>query len=517
MGKWLFAFGAIVFGVFGVEATAAAQERCPFAVSGEIGAGDPTQAGRLKNGAASTCAAPKAVPDLQPPLQARRFDAYTFRNRSTAAACVGITVTPTGGAAVSSAAYLDAFDPNNPQASYLGDSGNAGGPQTYSVNVPALATFVVTVTEIGNGGGTYDLAVADCGSVVVTAVTPNAGPMAGGTAVTVSGSGFVTGAAVTIGGVPALGATVANDGSITATTPPGVAGSADVVVTNPGGATSTLEDGFVFVAPTATTLTLASSVNPSVVGQGVTFTATASSTAGTPVGDIVFKDGATTLGTVALASGTATFATSSLAIGVHPITASYAGDATFDPATSAVVSQAVTTAKTVTSMAVSANPTVVGNTIAFTIVVTTPPPGSGVPTGTVTVSREGTPVAAPVALDANGRATVSTSSIPVGTHAMIATYSGDAKFSSSVSTPLALRVDARVGDGDAGTSSSGGSSGTASSGGPADAGIDPEAGEASGGGGCDCRSAGTGAMSSVGLAALTAIALAGLSRRRRRS
>jgi MYXO-CTERM domain-containing protein len=518
MGKWLVFLGTVVFGLVGLRGVAAAQERCPFAVSGEIATGDPTQTGRLKNGAASTCAKPKAVPDLQPPLQERRFDAYALRNRSTAAACVTVTLTPTSATALSSAAYLETFDKQNPQANYLGDSGGGGGAQTYSFNVPALASFVVTVTEVGNGGGTYDLTVGDCGSVVVTAVNPNAGPIAGGTSVTVTGSGFVAGATVTFGGVDALGVTVANDTTITATTPPGAPGPTAVVVTNPGGASSTLTDGFVYVAPTATALTVASSANPSIVGQNVTFTATATSAAGTPTGNIVFKDGTTTIGTVALSNtGSATFSTTMLAVGVHPITASYAGSATFEPATSAVVSQAVTTAKTSTSLAVDQNPTVVGNTVHFTVIVGAVAPATGTPTGTVTVSADGTPVGAAVALDANGRATITTSSLATGTHAMVATYSGDAKFASSVSGPLSMRVDARV-EADAGgsSSSSGATSGSSSSGAAADAGMNAAPGDASGGGGCDCRTSG-GSASSAGLFAFATLAVLGLSRRRRRS
>lgn len=518
MGKWLVFVATVVFGVVGLQGLAWAQERCPFTVSGEIGAGDQQQAGRLKNGAASTCTNPKTVPDMQAPVQARRFDAYTLKNRSKAAACVTITLTPTSATALSSATYLETFDKANPQANYLGDSGNTGGPQTYSVTVPALSNFVVTVTEVGNGGGTYDLTVGDCGSVVVTAVNPNAGPVAGGTAVTVTGSGFVAGATVSFGGVPAVDVAVANDTTITATTPPGAPGPTAVVVTNPGGASSTLTDGFVYVAPTATTLTVASSVNPSIIGQNVTFTATATSAAGTPTGSIVFKDGATMLGTVALNNtGVATFSTATLAIGVHPITATYAGNATFEPATSAVVSQAVTTGKTTTTMSVDQNPTIVGNTVHFTVLVGAVAPATGTPTGNVTVSADGTPVAAAVAIDANGRATITTSSLSAGTHAMVATYSGDAKFASSVSAPLTLRVDARVDNGDGGTtsSSSSSSSGGSSSGGAVDAGTNAAPGDTSGGGGCDCRTSG-GSASSAGVFALATLAVLGLSRRRRR-
>jgi hypothetical protein len=92
----------------------------------------------------------------------------------------------------------------------------------------------------------------------------------------------------------------------------------------------------------ATTLGLTSSLNPSTFGQAVTFTATATSTAGTPSGPVTFFDGAATLGTSTLdATGKATLATSALAPGTHPVKAVYAGNGTFLTSTSSVVSQVV--------------------------------------------------------------------------------------------------------------------------------------------------------------------------------
>ena len=85
---------------------------------------------------------------------------------------------------------------------------------------------------------------------------------------------------------------------------------------------------------TATTLT--SSVDPSELGQSVTFTATVAPVApaaAVPTGQVTFFDGATPLGAGALGgSGVATFATSTLAAGTHSILAQYEGDGTY-PAT----------------------------------------------------------------------------------------------------------------------------------------------------------------------------------------
>ena len=86
---------------------------------------------------------------------------------------------------------------------------------------------------------------------------------------------------------------------------------------------------------------IASSVNPVLVQNGITLTATVTSGAGTPTGTVTFLDGATPLGTGTLSGGVATFTTSSLAVGSHSITAAYGGDANFLAATSTPVTQLV--------------------------------------------------------------------------------------------------------------------------------------------------------------------------------
>jgi CSLREA domain-containing protein len=81
----------------------------------------------------------------------------------------------------------------------------------------------------------------------------------------------------------------------------------------------------------ATTTGLSSSVNPSDFGQSVTFTATVTSSAGTPTGTVQFKDGGANIGSAQSldAGGVAQLTTSSLTAGPHTITADYSGDANF--------------------------------------------------------------------------------------------------------------------------------------------------------------------------------------------
>ncbi|MFY9226455.1 MAG: FG-GAP-like repeat-containing protein [Blastocatellia bacterium] len=95
----------------------------------------------------------------------------------------------------------------------------------------------------------------------------------------------------------------------------------------------------------ATTSTiLSSSLNPSTLGQNVTFTATVtvnSPGVGTPSGLVNFFDGSTMIGSGTLSAGVATFSTSTLSLGTHPITAQYLGDINFTDSTSATLNQMV--------------------------------------------------------------------------------------------------------------------------------------------------------------------------------
>ena len=88
---------------------------------------------------------------------------------------------------------------------------------------------------------------------------------------------------------------------------------------------------------------IASSQNPSQVGQSVTFTATVTSIAGQPPDEqiITFKDGSKVIGTAPLFSGIASLTTSSLAAGSHLIKATYTGDDNYASSKSPVFKQVV--------------------------------------------------------------------------------------------------------------------------------------------------------------------------------
>ncbi|MFN7990119.1 MAG: M12 family metallo-peptidase [Thermoanaerobaculia bacterium] len=85
----------------------------------------------------------------------------------------------------------------------------------------------------------------------VTGISPATGSTAGGTAVTITGTGFVSGATVSIGGAAATSVVVSSATTITAVTGARAAGTVDVVVTNPGGASGTKSLAYTYVAPGA--------------------------------------------------------------------------------------------------------------------------------------------------------------------------------------------------------------------------------------------------------------------------
>jgi hypothetical protein len=216
-----------------------------------------------------------------------------------------------------------------------------------------------------------------------------------------------------------------------------------ISASNPGGeGPNSTEVVITATSVTPTSTGLVSSLNPSVSGQSVTFTATVTAGTGTPAGTVNFKDGSTVLATVTLgANAQASYSTSSLSVGSHSITAAYAGNANFAASTSPAITQnvsapsLVTTTTTVTS---SLNPSVSGQPVTFTASVTA---ASGTPAGTVNF-LDGSTVLTTVTLGSNAQATYTTSSLSVGSHSITAAYSGNATFAASTSGVITQTVTA---------------------------------------------------------------------------
>jgi hypothetical protein len=177
-----------------------------------------------------------------------------------------------------------------------------------------------------------------------------------------------------------------------------------------------------------TAVALTFSVNPSPVGQSVTFTATVTAPDGgglMPDGTVTFLDGATILSTGQLAGGVLTYTTSTLANGLHPITAVYSGDAAKEilGETSAVLNQDVQATATII-VTTSGSPSFYGTPVTFTATIAS---GATTPAGgAVSFFDAGVKIGSGV-LNAGSPDTAqfTTSALAVGTHPITATYAGD--------------------------------------------------------------------------------------------
>jgi hypothetical protein len=205
-----------------------------------------------------------------------------------------------------------------------------------------------------------------------------------------------------------------------------------------GGVSVLLNVSSGFVLPTSTTV--ATSANPTAFAESITFTATVGAQfGGSPTGTVTFSDGSTMLGQVTLSAGTASYSTAALSIGTHSITAAYSGDAHFGGSTSSVVSQVVQQADTGTALTAAPNPANVNQSITFTASVTSG--SSGAPTGTVSFMDGATQIGSS-SLNGNGIATLSISTLTVGTHSLTAVYGGDSNFNGSTSSAASVVVTA---------------------------------------------------------------------------
>jgi parallel beta-helix repeat protein len=204
----------------------------------------------------------------------------------------------------------------------------------------------------------------------------------------------------------------------------------------------------------STTTGLAASVNPSVFGQAVTFTAIVavlSPGAGTPIGTVTFKDGATTLGTGTLAvvngQDQASFTTTALSVSgsPHSITAVYGGDTNDQGSTSSTLTQTVNQDSTTTTLSSSANPSVFGQAVTFTATVSANSPGAGTPIGTVTFMDGATTLGTGTLAVVNGQdqASFTTAALSVSgsPHSISAVYSGDTNDAGSTSNTVTQTVN----------------------------------------------------------------------------
>jgi subtilase family serine protease/sugar lactone lactonase YvrE len=177
------------------------------------------------------------------------------------------------------------------------------------------------------------------------------------------------------------------------------------------------------------TLSVTSSSNPSTYGSPVTFTATISSG---PTGIVTFYDSGTAIGTGSISGATATFTTSTLALGIHSITAGWAGNTNYSPMTSAAITQTVNAATPTLSVASSGTPSTYGSPVTFTATI------SSGPTGTVTFYDGGTAIG--TGSISGTTATFTSSTLAAGIHTITAGWAGNTSYGPVISAAITQTV-----------------------------------------------------------------------------
>ncbi len=323
------------------------------------------------------------------------------------------------------------------------DGATTLGTVTVTSGVATVTTLSLTagshtITATYNGDGTYGPATTNLTQIVKgtpTITVATSGPSTFGNNVTITATvpSGVTGTVTFTSGSTSLGTANISGTTASVSTSTLPVGSNTITATYNGDTYNNTATAITtqVVSMASTTTTLASSLNPSINGQSVTFTATLSSSSAT--GSITFSDGASVLGTTTVSAGVATFSTSTLNVGAHTITAAYSGDTNWSASTSAPLTQNVNKVAPTVNLASSLNPSSSGQPVTFTATLS-----NSSATGNITFS-DGATVLGATAVSA-GVATFSTSTLNAGTHIITAAYSGDTTWGAATSGPLTQTV-----------------------------------------------------------------------------
>jgi hypothetical protein len=183
------------------------------------------------------------------------------------------------------------------------------------------------------------------------------------------------------------------------------------------------------VTKSSTSVALASSLNPALVGQSVVYTATVvPQFAGTATGTVTFKQGSAILGTVPVVAGVATFTTSYATVGTFLTKATYSGDNNFLTGSSTAVREVVNVSAVAMSLSSSVNPSFYGQSVTFMATLTT----SGSSLDGQTVSFKSGSLSLGSATISGGIASISTANLAPGSRVITATYAGDTTHTHSV-------------------------------------------------------------------------------------
>lgn len=167
-----------------------------------------------------------------------------------------------------------------------------GATITVGGNACSPVTFTdannISCTTSSNSSGSYDVVITNPdtqsdtetngftynGAPTVTTVSPNSGPLAGGTSITISGTNFFAGATVDIGGTACTSVSVVNASTITCTTQPTAGGAYAVTVTNTDTQSGNLGSAYSFANVAVVTMTESDTYNFGTMAAGNTLSHT---------------------------------------------------------------------------------------------------------------------------------------------------------------------------------------------------------------------------------------------------
>jgi hypothetical protein len=271
-------------------------------------------------------------------------------------------------------------------------------------------------------------------TALVSSLNPSVfGQLISFTATVSSGSGTPKGTVIFFDGTTSLGSATLVNGSASASTSALEAGSRSITAVYQGSlkfnssASPPLTQG---VNSATTTTSLTSSLNPALIKESVTFTATAASQYGGAVtGTVMFQDGVSTVATVTMTGSQAAYSTSYGSPGTHSITATYSGDMNNTGSVSPTLVEQINKGfSSKTMLTTSGSPSLVGQPVTFAATVTS---GHGlIPDGELVTFYDGT-TAMGTGATASSVAKFTTSLLTAKTHTIKATYAGDAIFQAS--------------------------------------------------------------------------------------
>ena len=354
-------------------------------------------------------------------------------NPSTAGQAVSLTASLVPATATGTVQFLDG-------GSALGTSTISGGAASLAVSTLTAGPHSITAVysgDLNNPGATSGALLQTVNKALSTVtLSSSANPSTVGQAVTlavvVAPSG-ATGTVQFLDGGAVLGTAAVTNGvaSLDVSTLSADTHAITAVYSGDGtylaGTSPVLTQ---IVNKVTTSVAMVLSQNPAPFGQGIPLAATV-----TPIsagGTVKFLEGSSVLGTATVAGGTATLSIATLPVGRHAITAVYSGDAANAGSTSSAVTETINPRVTTLAVSSSVSPSAFGQAVTFTASVT---PASA--SGTVQF-LDGSTVLATVAVASGSASTVAT--LPVGTHSVSASYSGDTNDAPSASASISQIV-----------------------------------------------------------------------------